>query len=513
MTKLSLHTILLEQQSTQNNTAYYEKLQKEYDQLATKNKSQLENPSIYWQNSPDFKRMQELEKLLEPYKKQKSDSRNQSFVKSMRDTVNDQSASYPEAEKSGNVDMWLNMWARDFVLEFSKNELFNHVPPGGYGYCSKGYIHSYEMDSDREFQGKKSLYQELLNLKNSKIYICDPQLEMMKYKWDHKFIYNGDQIGWWQLLNLDWGIADKQKLKSALYTATKNITENNGQYCTKNESGTHCTDAVYQDPLNWFKDPHNILTFFEVVTVFVPIIGPVLSAGFGLGNAALYLKEGDKKDAALSAFFAILPGLGSIGAKIVVKMGAKELEVLSEKLIQNGLKSADDVTKEFIEKNASKFTKEEIETLNGISKNKEALKNEISKIPVNDSKKLSEFISGIKNKTAANITDVGINVVGVASGLGAYPLFKTLNPGVKEKIEKMGYSFEDIKTSFLSSGSKEDNLLMLSALNNGWTPDQPVPEKYKTQKYKDSESKISTITFDYDPKILELAKSELKNNQ
>lgn len=402
-------------------------------------------------------------------------------IKSARNTVNDQTANYPKAQ---NLTEWLDMWARDFILEFSKNELFNHVPPGGYGYCPKGYIHTYEMDSDRKFQGKKSLYQELLNLTDPKIYICDPQLDISKYKWDHKFDYDGEKIGWFQLLNLDWGIADKQKLKSALYSATKNIRENNGQYCTKNETGTHCTEAVYSDPLGWFKDPHNLLTFFEVVSVFVPIIGPVLSAGFGLGNAALYLKQGDKKSAAISAFFSILPGLGAVGAKIVVKMGAKELEVLSEKLIQNGLKSADDVTEEFIEKNASKFTKQEIETLNKVSKNKEALKNEISKIPIKEPKKLADFISKVKNKTSATVTDVGVNVVGIPTGLAAYPLFKKLNPGVREKIEKMGYTFEDIKSSFLSSGSEKDNLLMLSALNSGWTPDQPIPEKYQTENYK-----------------------------
>ena len=59
MESLSLHTIFLEQQLAQTNNAYYEKLQKELNQLFSKNKNELENPSPYWSNSPDFKRIQE----------------------------------------------------------------------------------------------------------------------------------------------------------------------------------------------------------------------------------------------------------------------------------------------------------------------------------------------------------------------------------------------------------------------------------------------------------------------
>ena len=64
MDKLNLHTIFLEQQSSQDKKVYFEKLQKEYDQLVSKNKNELENPSPYWSNSPDFKIIQELKKLL-----------------------------------------------------------------------------------------------------------------------------------------------------------------------------------------------------------------------------------------------------------------------------------------------------------------------------------------------------------------------------------------------------------------------------------------------------------------
>lgn len=502
MKSLNLHNIFLEQQLPQTNNAYYEKLQKELNQLFSKNKNELENPSPYWSNSPDFKRIQELNKLLEPYTKQKDSNKTQSWVKSLRDTVNDQSASYPQAEKVKDMDMWLNMWARDFILEFSKNELGKLVPSGSYGYCQKGYIHTYdylfnkqEVGRDREFQGKNSLYQQLLNIKNlnkdntkPKLYICDSQLEMMTYKWDHKFDYEGEKIGWFQLLNLDWGIADKQKMQSAWNVGKNYIATNKGEYCTENGGRVHCKNAIYIDPLTWFKDPHNLLMTLELVSAFIPIVGPVLSAGFGLGNAALYLKQGNKKEAALYAFFAILPGLGAVGAKITLKLGEEALEGLATKLITNGLSDETKLTKEFLEKNATKFTDDEIKVLEGVVDNKKFLENEAKSLTSMGEKELTKTLSSIKNKTASSAVDVGVNVLGAVAGEVSYPIYKFLKPGVREKVEKMGYSWEYLKFEFGSSGTTEDNKLLINALNSGWKPGTEVPEKFQTKSYKETQN-------------------------
>lgn len=265
----------------------------------------------------------------------------------------------------------------------------------------------------------------------------------------------------------------------------------------------------YIDPLTWFKDPQNLLTFLEITTAFIPVVGPFLSAGFGLGNAAIYYNQGNKKDAALSAFFALLPGLGSVGTKIVSKIGSKELGILSEKLIKNGLNETEGITKEFLEKNINKFTKKEVETLETIVKNKESLRSEIKNIPFKDPKKLTNYISSLKNKGIATATDVGINVGGVVAGLAAYPIFKKLNPGVREKLEKMGYNFDEIKSSFMSSGTTEDNMLMVSALNSGWTPDKDVPEKFQTKLYKQSVENMGKISS----KELELSELESEDWQ
>lgn len=411
---------------------------------------------------------------------------------------------YPEAAEARNQDMWLNMWAKDFIFEFTK-ELGKYVPPGGNGYCKKDYLHTYSFDSDREFNGNKSLYQELININKKdepKLNICVSQLAVTSASrvqpWDKKFKTNLGEMSWWQLLNLDYGVTDRARLEDALINAVKYVRNGGGSFC----NGSYCISAVYKDPLNslvqWFKDPHNTLTVLELASLAIPFIGVYVSAGFGLANAALYLKDGNKKDAAISAFFAFLPGLGAVGSKIVSKMGSKGLQELSEKLIKYGLNKPENITKEFLEKNASKFTKEELEVLENISKNEKVLKSEMAKVPLKNPKEISEFISVIKNKSKATAVDVGINVGGVAAGLSAYPLFKKLNPGVREKIEKGGWDFEEIKNSFFSSGTKEDNLLMIAALNDGWEPGKEVPEKYQTNNYKEMKSQSNEIGSDVD---------------
>jgi hypothetical protein len=428
--------------------------------------------------------------FLEQQSDTKVDEKVKSFIKNMRNTVGDLSASYPEAEKDLNTDMWLNMWAKDFIINFTKNEIGKLVPSGSYGFCKPNFIQTYQSDYDRDFDSKKSLYNQLINLETNKLFICQHQLDLSKFKWDHKFNTNRGELSWYQLLQLDWGISNKQKLESAWGNAISTIKRTSGQYCTyDNNSNEICSNAVYVDPLTWFKDPHNLLTFLELTTAFVPLVGPFLSAGFGLGNAALYLKEGgakSKTNAALSAFFALLPALGVVGAKVVSKLGSKELSALSDKLIKSGLTDTENLTKEFLQKNVKNFSKDEIKVLENIANNKNSLKLEFNKIPIKDSKKLANYISTIKNKTFANITDVGINVTGIPIGLGAEPIFKTLKPGIKEKIEKLGYNFEELKYKFGSSGSTEDNILMLAALNDGWLPNQEIPEKYQTKKTKDA---------------------------
>ena len=84
-------------------------------------------------------------------------------------------------------------------------------------------------------------------------------------------------------------------------------------------------------------NPHDVLSVLELATIFIPVVGPLVSAGFGLGNAALYYKEGDTKSAGLFALFSVLPFVGDI--PIVKQLGKKGMDLLGQKLIKQGTKA------------------------------------------------------------------------------------------------------------------------------------------------------------------------------
>jgi len=150
-------------------------------------------------------------------------------------------------------------------------------------------------------------------------------------------------------------------------------------------------------------DTHDVLGVLELGTLLIPVVGPFISAGFGLGNAALYYKEGDTKSAGLFALFSILPFVGELS--MVKKLGQAGMDDLVKKLSTKGSK----VTLTPLENNV----------VNEISKNKNMLKTTL-----ND--KIKKMASNAVNKTKnlspttkKNLLTVG--KFGLASGayLGA----------------------------------------------------------------------------------------------
>lgn len=110
-------------------------------------------------------------------------------------------------------------------------------------------------------------------------------------------------------------------------------------------------------------DPHDVLSVLELGTLFIPVVGPFISAGFGLGNAALYYKEGDKKSAGLFALFSVLPFVGKIPA--VKQLGKKGMELLGQKLLKQGTKAS--------------LSPIETNVLKELNKNKTLIKSEVDK--------------------------------------------------------------------------------------------------------------------------------------
>jgi len=110
-------------------------------------------------------------------------------------------------------------------------------------------------------------------------------------------------------------------------------------------------------------DAHDVLGVLELGTLFIPVVGPFISAGFGLGNAALYYKEGDTKSAGLFALFSVLPFVGDI--PVVKQLGKKGMDLLGQKLIKQGTKST--------------LTPLETNVLKELNKNKSLIKSEVDK--------------------------------------------------------------------------------------------------------------------------------------
>ena len=110
---------------------------------------------------------------------------------------------------------------------------------------------------------------------------------------------------------------------------------------------------------------HNLSNILGVASFFIPMIGPIISAGITLGDSAKYWQEGDKKTATLTAIFPFLP-LGKIGRLIpsTKKLGKEGMEELAKKIGQG----------------SKDFSQVDYEVINGLSKNKDVLNQEMKRI-------------------------------------------------------------------------------------------------------------------------------------
>ena len=106
---------------------------------------------------------------------------------------------------------------------------------------------------------------------------------------------------------------------------------------------------------------HNMNAVLEIVTAFVPLVGPFISVGIGGEDARLYWKEGDKLSAAVVAMFSLLPGL-------ILIPGAKEL----------GKKGMAKLFSKFVK--GEKFTPLENQVAKGIGERSQLIKSEVDKV-------------------------------------------------------------------------------------------------------------------------------------
>lgn len=128
-------------------------------------------------------------------------------------------------------------------------------------------------------------------------------------------------------------------------------------------------------------DPHAMNTALQIGTAFIPYVGPFISAGIGLADAAMYYNEGDKKTAGMVAMFSLMPGVGPLISKIpgIKKLGVKGMSALASKLSKSG---------------SSGLSEAEKQVVNGIAANSELVQTE-----------LNNLAKTTASKSAVNVSD------------------------------------------------------------------------------------------------------------
>jgi hypothetical protein len=172
-------------------------------------------------------------------------------------------------------------------------------------------------------------------------------------------------------------------------------------------------------------DVHDVLGVLELGTVFIPVVGPFISAGFGLGNAALYYKEGDTKSAGLFALFSVLPFVGDI--PIVKQLGKKGMDLLGQKLIKQGTKAT--------------LTPLENKVLKELNKNKSLIKSEVDKKVKQMANNSLQKTKGLSANTKKNLNAIAKFGLQSAAYLGAGVAYsKTYDYFDKKNQEKELFS-------------------------------------------------------------------------
>jgi len=237
-----------------------------------------------------------------------------------------------------------------------------------------------------------------------------------------------------------------------------------------------------REPIDW----HLILTLTSIATAFIPFVGPFISAGIELADAAYYYNQGDKKTAGMVAMFSLIPFAGKIVSKIpgVKQLGQKAMGELGVKIL-----------------NKSELTALEKEVAEGLSKNKEMVSQELNKVVTNTINKSLQN-TNLPDKTTQKL--IGLSKVGLELGTYAgagvsydkgYDYLQKNT--IKTIVDKSGLDWNFVKSSFGSAGGPEDNKKLKSAWDDGWRPGDIVPEKYQTdiykQNYSEDKRKISEL--------------------
>ena len=186
-------------------------------------------------------------------------------------------------------------------------------------------------------------------------------------------------------------------------------------------------------------DTHTMMTILQIGTAFIPLVGPFISAGIGLADAAIYYNEGDKKTAGLVGMFSIIPGIGGLASKMGLgKIGAKTMAEICRKLGAG-----------------SKLTPIESQIVNKVAKNKQLLQSEIdklSKIGIKNTEMAKQGAKSQLKKQAIkqNVVKTAKPIVGYgAAGAGYSEIYDKTN------TQNQNVDFDKIDLEKISQANKD----------------------------------------------------------
>jgi hypothetical protein len=222
----------------------------------------------------------------------------------------------------------------------------------------------------------------------------------------------------------------------------------------------------------------NAHDFLLATSLVAGIAGaPWIAAGIGLVDAALYLSEGDKYTAGLCLVIEAMPFVGPIIGRSVmrgVKWTSKESKTLIPKLISK----------------TGKLTAEELSIINNIKTYSTQYTKSI-KLAINKTIKTTPKAAAKPGYKKA-LKDLGLTLTSqLALGYTVIQVYDELYKSIYGDAE-----FADMQKWFLSDKSKQDNLLMMKALEAGWSPGKEIPEEFQTETYKQDRLLLAGLPLD-----------------
>lgn len=268
----------------------------------------------------------------------------------------------------------------------------------------------------------------------------------------------------------------------------------------------------YANPFSQL-NPHHVLTVLQIGTLFIPVIGPIISGTLSLAHAGLYYSEGKRSEAVLEGIFAFLPGVTGLLGKIpaMARLGKVGMGALGRKV--GTLKN---------------LSPDEIKLVNEIGKqlsnpaNAKLVSDAVQKqaqriIRSYEAGRLSgpslQYLKKAKNMNRLqSIAKVGLDLSIITSYTTFLhdPLYQaTLGDNLPETAAKKGQGLNILKAAF-GAKTKDDDKLLKAALKDKnnclcgtYDLNYPVHPKYQTQTFKNEiEKKVKAIeeTMKYDDK-------------